>query len=95
MRIPSSVFAVGALRPGACSGGCVGAHGERTEQGRARRSRHGERTEQAVPGVHDMVNGQNRAVFDVHDKAAYAPEAMIQYVSPGLVVQRGLGEDRG
>ncbi len=32
-----------------------------------------------------MVSGQNRATFDPHDKAAYAPEAMIQYVNPGLV----------
>jgi OmcA/MtrC family decaheme c-type cytochrome len=32
-----------------------------------------------------MVSGQNRATFDVHDKAAYTPEAMVQYVNPGLV----------
>ena len=36
-----------------------------------------------------MVSGQDRKPdrtrFDAHDKAAYAPEAMIQYVNPGLV----------
>jgi len=32
-----------------------------------------------------MVSGQNRATFDAHEKAAYTPEAMVQYVNPGLV----------
>jgi OmcA/MtrC family decaheme c-type cytochrome len=32
-----------------------------------------------------MMSGQNRAILDAHDKAAYAPQAMVQYVNPGLV----------
>jgi OmcA/MtrC family decaheme c-type cytochrome len=32
-----------------------------------------------------MVSGQNKTTFDAHDKAAYATQAMIQYVNPGLV----------
>jgi OmcA/MtrC family decaheme c-type cytochrome len=32
-----------------------------------------------------MVSGQNQIVFRAHDRAAYTPEAMIQYVNPGLV----------
>jgi OmcA/MtrC family decaheme c-type cytochrome len=38
-----------------------------------------------IAGSVVLLNGQRKAAFTVHDKAYYAPQAIVQYVNPGLV----------
>jgi OmcA/MtrC family decaheme c-type cytochrome len=39
----------------------------------------------AVAGSVVFMNGQKKTAFSVTDKAAYAPQAVVEYVNPGLV----------
>ena len=38
-----------------------------------------------------LVSGARNTAFSPHDKAFYAPQAIVEYVNPGLVFKHRLG----
>ena len=80
MRIPRPVFA--AARYGLALIAIVGSVLMMSGQNRTMLGVRGDGPERAIQRAHAVA--PDKVTFDAHDKAAYATDAMIQYVNPGL-----------